>query len=377
MSIDMKLEDIMFSMDNEDEIIIPDDPVEEPEEGDTEEPEDTTEDPEEGPDEIVVEPEDEEPEEPEEEPEEPEEEPVETEEEPEEVNQIQAYFDVLKETGYLNLDDDFEFDGTEEGLEAALEESQNITKQTALADWYNSLSPDFQEVVKYASEGGTSMKDFVNSYKNIADYSDYDTSVEDDQVKLIADYYKLNTEFSDTKIQRLINNMSETGDLEEEAIDAQEYLLNYEENRKADLAKEQELRNQAIADQAAEERRLIDEAIQTSSVVQGRRKNSIKAFMFNPIKRGQEVDTDFNRTLKDIASNAEHRVILADLLYDYDPKKGFSFSRYESKGKKKATRNIKKALDSKLGGFALKGKKTPAPAKVKATDWEQILQNLE
>lgn len=211
----------------------------------------------------------------------------------------------------------------------------------------------------------------------MSDYSQLDTSNEKHQIKLIEDYYKHTTKFDDDKIESLIQRLITDDALEEEAIDAQTYLLDYEKERKADLVESQRLRNEAIEQQAAEQRRLIDEAIERSSIVQGRRKNSIKGYMFNPIKKNGEVDTDFNRTLKAIASNPEHRVILADLLFDYKPEKGFDFSRYESKGQTRAARDIKKSLDEKLN-TSLKGRKQHVPESTsKKTDWERILQNID
>jgi type II secretory pathway pseudopilin PulG len=241
----------------------------------------------------------------------------------------------------------------------------------------NQLQPDFQEVIRYAINGGQSMKDFVNSFKSIEDYSSYDTSEEEHQLRLINDYYKLTTNFDDNKIQKFIDAIQDSGDLETEAIDAQNYLLDYEKNRRQALEEQQRQQREAAEEAQRQQREALDEAIQKSSDVQGRRKNSIRAFLFNPIKRGSNVDTDFNRKFNAIASNPEHMVLLADLLYDYSPEKGFNFSRYESKGKNKAAKDIKKALDQKLNSTVVKGRKTPTPQPDKVTDWETILNNLD
>lgn len=369
------LEDILAAMDNDDIIIADPEPTPTP----TPEP-DPTPEPEPTPDpEPTPEP-DPEPEptpEPSPEPEpgnDPDPEPEPGEGEP---NSLVAYYETLKEQGLIKVEDDYEFDGTSETFNELIEESKTEIVRDGLAEWFDNLQPDFQEVIRYALSGGQSMKDFVNSYKNIEDYSALDTTDEDHQLKLIRDYYKLTTNFDDKKIKRFIDAIEDSGDLEVEAIDAQNYLQDYQSNQRKALEEQQRQQKEAELEKAKEQRDALDEAIQSSSVVQGRRKNSIRAFLFNPIKRGSQTETDFNRKFNAIASNPEHMVMLADLLYDYSPEKGFNFSRYESKGKNKAAKDIKKALDQRLNTTIAKGRRTPEPTPDKVTDWETILNNLD
>jgi hypothetical protein len=50
---------------------------------------------------------------------------------------------------------------------------------------------------------------------------------------------------------------------------------------------------------------------------------------------------------------------LADLLADYDPKKGFNFSRIDSKNRSKVTSEFQNTLSSRLSSHKAKVKGTP------------------
>lgn len=111
-------------MDNEDytvdpETEVPAPPVEETEEVEVDNPVEDVEDEEE----EINEPEEEE---------EPEVVDTSTPDETEKVNPLIAYYDLLKENGYIKVEDDFEFDGSSESFEEVLNESLDRTKGEAL-----------------------------------------------------------------------------------------------------------------------------------------------------------------------------------------------------------------------------------------------------
>lgn len=69
--------------------------------------------------------------------------------------------------------------------------------------------------------------------------------------------------------------------------------------------------------------------------------------MFVPVNDGESTMTQFQRAMSQITNNPEHLVQLADILADYNPKKGFSFERRDKQLQTGAARTFREILHSK------------------------------
>lgn len=288
-----------------------------------------------------------------------------------------AYYEFLKNNNVLFLEDDYEFDGTAAGLETALVKTrENLAAQAINALW-SKLNPDFQAALKYNLDGGTDFSKFASTYGTSTDYSDYDLSKIDDQKAIVAKYYKETSNYSDERINKFINKLIETEDLYDEAEEAKDYLKKLTEKRKADLLEQTEKERAARESQIEEWRKTVINTVDSSDIPKSR-KSKVQSFLLNPVQREGAVSTDFERTLTAIFQNPQHYVQLADLLYNYDTKKGLDLTRFVDKNKTQATSKFQKELEEAMkSGGKLKGGTVQKPIANTTLDWENILNQLD
>ena len=261
--------------------------------------------------------------------------------------QITQYYNALLEYGALDVPEDFEFDGSKEGLEKAFELSDKNKNAKLAADLWEHLPEDFKPLLQYALNGGKSLDAFLETFKEV-DYSQLDLTDENNQRKVLYDYYRSTSSYSEEKINRMINRLADIGDLEDEAVDAVKELVQYKEQQKEQLLAEAANQEQAAKEATKKQTEELTKLIETTSLIGDERKNRVKAFMFNPIKENGQYTTQLNQTMSAITTNPEHLIQLADILADYNPSVGFNFDRLERKSKTKDTKSFKDLLDQKL-----------------------------
>lgn len=288
-----------------------------------------------------------------------------------------AYFEFLQKNNVLALPEDFEFDGTPEGLQTALETTKQTYAMQALFTLWDKLSPDFQAALKYNLDGGKDFAAFANTFGKQLNYDSLDLKDVSQQKSVVKDYYKKTSKYTDDKIERLIARLQETDDLADEAEEALEFLKTSAQEEKTKLLEQQEKEREEQIKKVEEWRGQITGLI-TDSEIPKTRKTKVQAFLLNPIKRGDSVTTDFERTLTSIFSNPKHYIQLADMLYDYDPKTGLSTTRFVEKTKTQATSKFQKELEEAMKSSGkVSGSSIPKPTGKMTLDWESILEQLD
>lgn len=285
------------------------------------------------------------------------EEPVEPQDPPKDEGtgseEMQATYDLLKSTGYLDVPEDFEFDGTPEKMEEAIQLSESNKYKKVANDLWNRLPDDFKPVLQYALAGGSSVQEFLAAQNY--DLDDSDISEPEVQKQVVEQYYKLISKQSDEKIKKQIRRLEDMGDLEEEAGEAIEYLKNFKQERQQQLLLQAEAEAERRKEEAEAQLQAITKAI-GGFEAEEERKNRIKSFFFGQVKDQGRVTTQFDKVVTTLKNNPEHLVQLADILLEYDPSKGFNFERFTRKGKTQANKDFKQTLEekitskSKLGG---------------------------
>jgi len=148
------------------------------------------------------------------------------------------------------------------------------------------------------------------------------------------------------------------GDIEEEAESALVELKEIEQEKRKELATQQELETKSMEEYARKKREVISTTIDSNDTIAQNRKPKVKAFIFNLLQNNgdESPETQFNRTLKQIEANEAHFVQLADFLMDsYDPKKGFTFDRFIKKGATTSNQTIKEKLEAINNKTNIKG----------------------
>lgn len=255
---------------------------------------------------------------------------------------LKAYFEQLKSVGLITTKDDFEFDGTFEKLDDAIEHTRQQNLNLVKEELQSKLPDDFKALIDYALAGGRSLEDYIQAYSG-NNLENLDLSTLENQRLVLTEYYKQTTKYSDDKILRMVDKLETLGGIEEEAEDALAELLELKETRKAELianaAKEAENRKAAIEQETIAITNAID-----SSITDKPRAEGMKSFLFSPLKTEEGTTTKFKDTIRKISNNPEHLAQLVDILYDYDPKKGIKLTTLEKQTKDQGIRALKASV---------------------------------
>jgi polyhydroxyalkanoate synthesis regulator phasin len=176
---------------------------------------------------------------------------------------------------------------------------------------------------------------------------DLDIFNKDNQIKIVQEHLKHTTKFSDEKINKLIQNLVSAGELEEEAYDALEELKELKETEERTRLLTIQEQQKKAQDDVKEFRDKIINVVQNSDFITKERKGKLQAFLFNPIRKSDGDYTDYRRNLANLQNNPEHLIQLADILFDYDQKKGINLERFQKQGESKLS-TIKASSDFKI-----------------------------
>lgn len=273
---------------------------------------------------------------------------IDTEEEQEDIptEVLQNYYSHLTQLGVIRAPEGFEFDGSVEKLEEALDYTKNSTFSEAAEALEAKLPDDFKPLLQYALAGGTSLDAYLAAYGQ-SDVLALDPSKIDNQKKIVAEWYRETTTHDEEKIAKMVARLENKGEIEEEALDAIEDLKTIKEKRKNELVTNAAAEKQQREAQAQKEQKLITQAIDEYFDTPVRAEKA-KAFLFAPVKQGDTTTTQFNIAVRSISANPKHLSQLVELVMDYDPDNGIKLDRIEKVMKTKGSKTFKELLQEKL-----------------------------
>lgn len=281
-------------------------------------------------------------------------------------NELSGYFNFMKENNLLLLDDEFEFDGTEEGFETAIKSSQENLQYAAANQIWQQLPEDFQTLLEYGLNGGTDINKVKQFVSNNTDLNSLDLEDIDVQEQVVTNYLKKTTKFSDSKIIKHIERLKDLDMLEEEAVSAKPELKQMYD------AEKQELLLQSQKEEE-EHMKLIEDSYNSfvSTVTELELPKEKQQKIVNAIwKQGHgegKKYSYFNYIDSQIRNNPEHLAQLVELYLDYDSDKGFTSDRLKKKVKSEVNRGFRDSLNSlgKGKGPMIGGKK-PSKKRIKS-----------
>lgn len=298
-----------------------------------------------------------------------------------ESDKLSNLVDYLKTSNLIKLNDDFkvEEDSTlEEFFEnLMLANEENIIKE-AKDSLFSSLPEDWKLAVKFGlTNKGASFNDFIDQYnetisatKGELDLAEIDLEEEEQQEILYKHYLKNTTKYSDDKIKKQIEFLKKNGELYGEAKEALTELVALEAQAKIDFDRyQEEVRTQTEAFEK-QFRNSVTEAIKNSKEIEPERAKKIANFVNNKIKLESGVETNLLwKTVMEIGQKPEHLVQLADLVLDYDSKKGFNVERFIALGKTQKTKEVIKQIDDSSKNKSPGG--NPRQRSKAQFDWEK------
>lgn len=276
------------------------------------------------------------------------------EETPEEPNEsLVNVFESLKESKALVVPEDFQFDGTAEGLSTAIESTFDSLRSSAQESLYNALDEDSRLALKYALVNKKPLYSYYqeNDSANF-DYDAFDLEEEADQAEIMKVYLSKTTSLTEAKINKQVDLYKNSGQLMVEAKDAYTELVAIQEEEKQKIEAELDKKQKENLKTALEIKQKRVEAINKLDDVEESRRKKLVAFVANDLYlngRNQAPTTEINHYIQSIARNPEHLAQLANLLVDYDPDKGIVLDRIVAKLSTKKAEDIKNKLDTKSG----------------------------
>lgn len=303
------------------------------------------------------------------------EEPSNTESTEEVDNTLSVMFNFLKEKRALYLPDDYEFDGSEEAFEKALNTSRELSEKTTFEGLLQALPEDYRDTIIFGLQTGRPLNEFLEYTKSF-NLESLDLNQHSDQVRLLQRYYTQVAQFNPDRASKLIETLEKTGELQSAALEYYEEIKNLEHTRAQELILEEQNRREANARKAYENRTRLTNAIDSTPIINDSRRNTVKAFLFNEVARGNEIDTMYNRTLKSIQNNPEHIAQLADILLDYDPNKGIVLDRFNNQVKSNTVKSIKQQLQEARSNVKPNISGNPSVPKGNNFDWDSYLNQL-
>lgn len=302
--------------------------------------------------------------------------PIKEEEPAEEVDidgeQLKNYYKFLNEYGLIAPpSEDFEFDGSVEKFEEVLANTQKVITNTAYSNIWQSLPEDFKPLLEYAFAGGKSIQDYLKAYAPL-EYDQADVNDPDTARKIMYQYYKETSNYSDEKIKKFIDKLEESDDFETEVAEALDELKELKKERQAKLIESAKEQERLEADRAKQQAELIRTTIEANKEFEGLRRDRLKGFILNPIVINGNNTTEFSATLSSIFSNPEHLVQLADIIADYNPKNGLNMNRLKKQAKTESTKSIKNLLASALDSRRPTGQSSTSPDDANF-DWKNVI----
>jgi hypothetical protein len=287
---------------------------------------------------------------------------------------IENYVKFLQENDLIDIPEEYDFKGKPDQLKEVFEHTKKARKEKVVAEVFEQLPEDFKPLFDYALKGGSSIEEYMRTFSN--DLADLSLDTEEGQKKILFQYYKETSPYSDEKIQRLISHFNDEDELRIEAEDAFNDLTKIRNERKAELLARTERQQEEYRQELERKTVELNRAIEETSAIHPQRKNKVKAFFFEPLKVDESVTTGFNATINSILSNPEHQAQLADILLDYSADKGFSTDRPERRVKSKATQDFKSYIKTKLDPKQAQRSSTSRAPETTSFNWDEYTQSL-
>lgn len=290
----------------------------------------------------------------------------------------EAYLTLLKDDGFLSLPEDFKIENSKEAFQKAKELTKKITREQLKNEILETLPEGFSAVKEYVEKGGTDIYGFLALQSNQDYYENFSIEDDSDRDLVLQEYLEKSTTFSPEKIMAQVELLKKDRDRYEiEAIEALQSLQNFSAQEKQQKLLDEIEQNKIIKEKQEAEVNTILKLIKEDSVISPERKGKVQSFLFNPIKKGNNVNTEFARALSNILSKPEHYIQFADFLQSsYDPEKGFSYERYERRSASRETKQIKNKIDAII---ASKQRQQPSPKTGTNSkfDWEMFLKQAD
>mgnify|MGYP001370619944 FL=1 len=267
------------------------------------------------------------------------------------------YAKLLKEEGVLpNLNME-EFDGTAEGLKTAM-----INEIVGAVEMYKETLPDRVKDLINNYEEGVPLEQLLKLDKEELQVLSLDEDkIKEDislQKETVRNYLKKTSKFSDKKIDNQIQYYEDSGELEEEALNAATELKDLLKTEKEQAVEQAKQKEKMMQDQARQDLANLNKKIQDATeIIPGLKLNDkVKSELIKSMTVPAGKDKNGNPVNRIVAARMENPVDFEiKLHYLFEITRGFSdFSKLVEKGKKDTMKEFEEAI-SKTDGKMTEG----------------------
>ena len=267
------------------------------------------------------------------------------------------YAKLLKEEGVLpNLNME-EFDGTAEGLKTAM-----INEIVGAVEMYKETLPDRVKDLINNYEEGVPLEQLLKLDKEELQVLSLDEDkIKEDislQKETVRNYIKKTSKFSDKKIDNQMQYYEDSGELEEEALNAATELKDLLKTEKEQAVEQAKQKEKMMQDQARQDLANLNKKIQDATeIIPGLKLNDkVKSELIKSMTVPAGKDKNGNPVNRIVAARMENPVDFEiKLHYLFEITKGFSdFSKLVEKGKKDTMKEFEEAI-SKTDGKMTEG----------------------
>jgi hypothetical protein len=285
---------------------------------------------------------------------------------------LTPYAQLLVDEGVLPNLDVKTFDGTADALKEAM-----INEIIGAVDGYKESLPDRIKNLINNYEDGVPFEKLLELDKSETDIAKVTTeSIEDDvslQKKLVIDYLKRTTKFSDSKITKVVNDYEDKGELEDEAKTSYDELKTMVAKQKEDEVKS--VANQRKLDEDNRKKELIalqEKVKTTTEIIPGMKLNDkVKSSVFASMTTPVGYDQNGRAVNRIVAARMENPIEFEmKLHYLFEITKGFTdFTKLAEKGKKDASKQFEEAVSEMDNMHYEEHEKGAEPLKSKSLDF--------
>ena len=257
------------------------------------------------------------------------------------------YAKLLKEEGVLpNLNME-EFDGTADGLKTAM-----INEIIGAVEMYKETLPSRVKDLINNYEEGVPLEELLKIDKEeVQTLSLDEDKIKEDislQKKTVRDYLKKTSKFSDKKIDNQIQYYEDSGELEEEALNAAAELKELIQTEKTQAVEQAKQKEKMIQEQARAELANLNKRVQEATeIIPGLKLNDrVKSELIKSMTVPAGKDKNGNPVNRIVAARMENPMEFEiKLHYLFEITKGFSdFSKLVEKGKKDTIKEFEEAI---------------------------------
>lgn len=265
----------------------------------------------------------------------------------EDSSRLTPYFKLLKEEGLFDSSDEEKWDGTTEGFVELENQKFNQWKEQYKSE---ALHPKVKWLQDNLEEG-VPLEQLLQIDKEQTSLE----NIQEEQLKentelqkqIARQYYKETTKFSDERINRELERLEASGDLETESPSFFKELNEIVETKKAQTLQEvRQAREQAEKEQQETLQTFKSNLDKTEEIIPGLRLNSVmREKIFDTLTKPVEVDQNGVPVNKIAKARSENPLDFEmKLAYLFELTQGFSdWSPLGSSGKKKAYQDFEKA----------------------------------